>query len=139
MKSAVNTEKAILRQRLNRIKTLASKIIKENYSDANKLYSSLEDLYLYTFKVEQKAIFGLSKIFKKSIENEEKIEFQIQIKHVEVVQTQSIRNFEKPKVVVFLYSLLFNLLEKTYPRINLPSQTLWRYLNSSEEKHKVPE
>jgi hypothetical protein len=75
MKSAVNTEKAIFRQRLNRIKTLAAKIIKENYIDANKLYSSLEDLYLYTFKVEQKAIFGLSKIFKKSIENEEKIEF----------------------------------------------------------------
>jgi hypothetical protein len=37
--------------------------------------------------VEQKAVFGLSKIFKRAIESEQKIENEVQIKHVEVVHT----------------------------------------------------
>jgi|688.fasta_scaffold236227_1 hypothetical protein len=93
MKGAVNTEKAILRQRLNRIKTLGYRILSETVNDANKLYAELEDLYIYTNKVEQKAVFGLSKIFKRAIENEQKIENEVQIKHVEVVHTELIRNF----------------------------------------------
>jgi hypothetical protein len=39
MKGAVNTEKAILRQRLNRIKTLGYRILAETVSNANKLYT----------------------------------------------------------------------------------------------------
>ena len=74
MKGATNTEKAILRQRLNRIKTLGYRILAETVSNANKLYAEIEDLYLYTHKVEQKAVFGLSKIFKRAIESEQKIE-----------------------------------------------------------------
>lgn len=39
MKGAVNTEKAILRQRLNRIKTLGYRLLVETLSSANKLYA----------------------------------------------------------------------------------------------------
>ena len=39
MKGAVNTEKAILRQRLNRIKTLGYRVLIEILNSANKLYA----------------------------------------------------------------------------------------------------
>ena len=93
MKKAINTEKAILRQRLNKIKSLGCKKLKDTFDCAQQLYTELEDLYVYTEKVEKKAIFGLSKIFKKSIESEQRIESEVQIKHVEVTQTEKIRNF----------------------------------------------
>lgn len=34
----------------------------------------MEDLYVYTDKVEKKAVQGLANIFRKAIENEQKIE-----------------------------------------------------------------
>ena len=59
---------------MNRIKTLGSQKLKNTYECAQKLYRELEDLYVYTEKVEKKAVFGLAKIFRRAIENEQKIE-----------------------------------------------------------------
>jgi hypothetical protein len=117
LKKAINTEKAILRQRLNRIKVLGSAKLKNTHSCAQQLYAELEDLYIYTEKVEKKAIFGLAKIFRRSIENEQRIEYEVQIKHVEVTQTERIRNFEKQKVHVPSLSLSSSQLGR-------PSQTV---------------
>lgn len=75
LKAAVNTEKAILRQRLNRIRTLGQRVLSETSSSASKLYADLEDLYIYAHKVEQKAVGGLCRIFRRAIEEEQKIEF----------------------------------------------------------------
>lgn len=93
LKKAVNTQKAILRQRLNKIKTLGTSKLRNAHESAQKLYSELEDLYIYTDKVQKKAIFGLAKIFRKSIEAEQKIESEVQIHHVAVTQTDHIRNY----------------------------------------------
>ena len=62
------------------------------------MYSDLEDMYQYTDKVEKKAVIDSTSIFKKAIEEERKIENEVQINYVQVLQTELIRNFEKPKV-----------------------------------------
>jgi hypothetical protein len=67
MKKAVNTEKAIFRQRINKIKTFASRKLKNCFESVQKLYRDLEDLYVYTNKAETKSIFNMSKIFRKTI------------------------------------------------------------------------
>ena len=67
------------------INSYASKKIKEIFEAGQKLYADLEDLYLYTNKIEQKAIFNLTNIFKQAIEKEQKIENEVQINYVEVL------------------------------------------------------
>lgn len=64
------------------------------------MYEDLEDMYQYTDKIEKKSVIDATKIFKKSIESEQKIEYEVQINYVEVLQTEHIRNFEKPKVIL---------------------------------------
>jgi hypothetical protein len=65
------------------------------FEAVQKLYADLEDLYIYTHKVETKAVLGMTKIFRRAIENEQKIESEVQIAQVEVTQTEKIRNFAK--------------------------------------------
>lgn len=63
-----------MRQRLNKIRSFGSRRLKNTHEFAGKLYSELEDLYIYTDKVERQAVLGLAKIFRRSIENEQRIE-----------------------------------------------------------------
>ena len=46
------------------------------------MYGDLEDMYQYTDKVEKKSVIDATSIFKKAIENEGKIEFEVQINYV---------------------------------------------------------
>jgi hypothetical protein len=73
-------------------------------------------------------VLGLSKIFRKSIENEQKIESEVQINHVEVTQTEKIRNFEKEKVFLYLYSLSSVQQDRKFQIVILLFQT---YMKSS--------
>lgn len=73
-------------------------------------------------------MFGLSKIFRKSIENEQKIESEVQINHVEVTQTEKIRNFEKEKVFLYLFSLSSVQQDRKFQIVILLFQT---YMKSS--------
>lgn len=73
-------------------------------------------------------MLGLSKIFRKSIENEQKIESEVQINHVEVTQTEKIRNFEKEKVFLYLYSLSSVQQDRKFQIVILLFQT---YMKSS--------
>ncbi len=73
-------------------------------------------------------MLGLSKIFRKSIENEQKIESEVQINHVEVTQTEKIRNFEKEKVFLYLFSLSSVQQDRKFQIVILLFQT---YMKSS--------
>lgn len=57
------------------------------FEATQKLFDELEDLYIYTHKVETEAILGLTKIFKKAIESEKTIENEVRLNYVEVSQT----------------------------------------------------
>ena len=73
-----------------------------------KLYEDLEDLYRYTDKIENNAVIEMTKIFKRAIEEERKIENEVQINYTEVLENHLIRNFEKPKVFVLLIQAYYS-------------------------------
>ncbi len=50
------------------------------------LYKDLESYYLYTYDIENKCVFNLSKIFRQKIELEEKIENEIAVDYVDVIE-----------------------------------------------------
>ena len=89
----MNTEKAIFRYRVKIIAAYAAKRLSEFNTAGLKLYEDLEDLYLYTDKIENKAVIEMTKIFKLAIEEERKIENEVQINYTEVLENHLIRNF----------------------------------------------
>ena len=71
----------------------AVKNLKQIREAGVRMYSDLEDMYQYTDKVEKKAVVDSTCIFKRAIEEERKIENEVQINYVQVLQTELIRNF----------------------------------------------
>ncbi len=58
-----------------------------------KCYEQVERLYTYTYNTEKKAIFNLTSIFRETAEKEGKIEEEVQINFVSIVQTEFVKNF----------------------------------------------
>ena len=63
----------------------------------------------------------MTKIFKRSIEKESKIENKVQILYTDVLESELIRNFKKPKVHFLRFSQLFYQQPKKYNQIGLQS------------------
>lgn len=64
-----------------------------------EFYASLEDLLKYTNQVEIEAVKRLSKLFREKVEQQAKIQTEIQINYVDVVVSNRVLNFLNPKVM----------------------------------------
>jgi hypothetical protein len=93
---AINTEKAILRYRMYVIKEAALHTLKSIRSQAHLLYKKMEEWALYTHKCELDAINAMCGLFRQAIEEERKIQKEIQLRFVDVRVSHQMLNFFTP-------------------------------------------
>jgi len=99
LKQTLNTEKAIMRYRLYVIKNLAINTIKEMREKAKNLYAKFEDWLNYSNRAENNAVFSLANLLGGAIENQEKIQNELQLHYVDVIKSYKYLNFETPPVI----------------------------------------
>lgn len=67
---------------------------------AKIIYNKLEDWTLYTHKIENDSVFELTKQLRWFIENEQKIQKEIQLNYVDVVKSYKVLNFLTPPIIM---------------------------------------
>jgi hypothetical protein len=68
MINAVNTEKAIFRFRINILKQIAKKELRNIKQQTIDFYAELDDLLKYTYQVEVDAVEKLSRLLREKVE-----------------------------------------------------------------------
>jgi len=99
LKATIQTEKAIMRYRLYVIKSLAINRIKEMREKAKGLYNKLDDWLTYSIKAENDAVFELTNIMGEAIENQVKVQTELQLYYVDVINSRRQLNFYTPPII----------------------------------------
>jgi hypothetical protein len=99
-KRAVLTEKAIFRYRVTVIKNMAISKLKEMRFMAKALYNKLEDWIVYSIRAENDAITVITRIMRRAIENQEKLQKELQLNYVDVVINHKYLNFLTPPPIL---------------------------------------
>ncbi|KAL4511584.1 hypothetical protein ABPG72_012429 [Tetrahymena utriculariae] len=99
-KEAINMEKAIFRYRVQVIKDFALSKLKLMKAQSQLLYGKLQDWIDYTFKAENDAVNEMDAILRQYIEEEKKIQKEIQLNYVDIVISHEILNFLTPPPII---------------------------------------
>ncbi|EGR31169.1 hypothetical protein IMG5_116400 [Ichthyophthirius multifiliis] len=100
MKEALHIEKSIFRYRIQVLKDFSISRLKEMKALSSILYGKLEDWIEYTFKIENDAVNEMDYIFRQYIEEEKKIQKEIQLNYVDVIISHQILNFLTPPPII---------------------------------------
>lgn len=94
LKSAITTEKSVLRFRLTLIRNWSLNMMKEIRNKSQKCYSKLDTWIKVAFKAETDAIIENEKIIKRSIEEEVKLQYELRIRGMDFYLDEKFLNFE---------------------------------------------
>jgi Mg2+ and Co2+ transporter CorA len=97
---AVLIEKAVTRQRLSMIHETGRRWLREYRGRAKRMYQRLDDWLFYRNKCEMEALGKLSDVLRQAIEEERKIQQEIQFDGVDLVIDYEHLNFETPPVIL---------------------------------------
>ena len=101
LKDAIEVEKSVIRFRLTMVRNWALNLMKEIRSKSSKCFDKLATWIEVAFKAETDAILELEKVIKRSIEKEEKLQFELRIKGMDFHFDQKFLNFQDPPPEIF--------------------------------------